>query len=90
MALMDMCVSTESFFTLRNNFAASIAVMNVSNWILGVGDRHLSNVLIKKKIGSVVGKWQNARNYLKIFIYQPMYIFQALTLVCALVQQLET
>lgn len=52
---MNLCASPESFFAFRNNFAISLAVMNISNWLLGVGDRHLSNILINVKDGSVVG-----------------------------------
>lgn len=50
-----MSSSPECFFMLRNNFASSLAAMGIGNWILGIGDRHLSNLLINKRTGKVVG-----------------------------------
>lgn len=54
-ALFTISSSPESFFVLRNNFAASLATMCIANWILGIGDRHLNNLLINKKNGKMVG-----------------------------------
>lgn len=45
----------ECFFVLRNNFAKSLAVMCISHWILGIGDRHLANILIDKTNGELIG-----------------------------------
>lgn len=56
MGLQDISNSPESFFALRNNFAASLAAMNIATWVLGVGDRHLQNILINNKNGKLVGK----------------------------------
>lgn len=39
--LMDIALTSECYFVLRNNFAKSLAAMNIANWILGIGDRHL-------------------------------------------------
>ncbi|XP_055377945.1 DNA-dependent protein kinase catalytic subunit-like [Condylostylus longicornis] len=54
-SLVDMAVSPESFYILRNNFAKSLASMSISHWILGVGDRHLQNILISTKDGTLSG-----------------------------------
>lgn len=54
-ALLSMSSSPESFFVLRRNFLSSFSVMNIANWILGIGDRHLNNVLMNKKNGKVIG-----------------------------------
>lgn len=54
-SLYEMSSSPECFFMLRNNFASSLATMGIGNWILGIGDRHLSNILISKRTGKVVG-----------------------------------
>ncbi|XP_055921547.1 DNA-dependent protein kinase catalytic subunit-like isoform X2 [Eupeodes corollae] len=54
-ALMDLALSPGSFFALRNNFATSMAAMNIAQWILGIGDRHLKNTLINVKDGSMTG-----------------------------------
>lgn len=53
--LFDMSISPESFYALRNNFASSLAAMNIAEWILGVGDRHLSNILMNIKNGCAIG-----------------------------------
>ncbi|KAJ3665343.1 hypothetical protein Zmor_000841 [Zophobas morio] len=52
---LKLSTNIESFFALRNNFITSYAVMSVSQWILGVGDRHLSNTLICLQNGKVLG-----------------------------------
>ncbi|EAT40123.1 AAEL008123-PA [Aedes aegypti] len=54
-ALFEMAVSAESFYSLRGNFAKSLMAMNVSCWILGIGDRHTSNVLIDRSNGKLAG-----------------------------------
>lgn len=54
-ALYAMSSSPECFFTLRNNFASSLATMGIGNWIMGIGDRHLSNLLICKNSGKIIG-----------------------------------
>lgn len=45
----------ECYFVLRNNFIKSLAVMSVSHWILGIGDRHLDNFLIDLTNGQLIG-----------------------------------
>lgn len=45
----------ECYFVLRNNFIKSLAVMCVSHWILGIGDRHLDNFLMDKSNGQLIG-----------------------------------
>ncbi|XP_065079037.1 DNA-dependent protein kinase catalytic subunit-like isoform X2 [Ochlerotatus camptorhynchus] len=54
-ALFEMAVSAESFYSLRANFAKSLMAMNASCWILGIGDRHTSNVVIDRSNGKVAG-----------------------------------
>jgi len=51
------CLSTspESYFTLRQRFACSHAVLCIAHWLLGIGDRHLSNTLVSVKDGQCVG-----------------------------------
>ncbi|XP_054711224.1 DNA-dependent protein kinase catalytic subunit-like, partial [Uloborus diversus] len=45
----------EAFVTLRAKFAQSHAVVCLSHWILGIGDRHLGNFLIDKTSGNEIG-----------------------------------
>lgn len=53
--LIDMSVSPESYFMLRNNFASSLSAMNIGHWLLGIGDRHLSNILLNTINGKLIG-----------------------------------
>lgn len=57
--LFDMSISPESFYAVRNNFASSLATMNIAEWILGVGDRHLSNILMNIKNGCAIGMFDH-------------------------------
>lgn len=50
-----MSTTTENFIALRNNFIKTYAVLCISHWLLGIGDRHLNNSLICLKNGKVLG-----------------------------------
>ncbi|XP_047361003.1 DNA-dependent protein kinase catalytic subunit-like isoform X1 [Vespa velutina] len=50
-----LCPSPESFITFRRNFITSYATMCAVHWILGIGDRHLSNILISIGSGKCLG-----------------------------------
>ncbi|KAK2522227.1 Prkdc [Columba guinea] len=54
-AFVKMSTSPEAFLSLRSHFASSHALMSISHWILGIGDRHLSNFMINKETGGMVG-----------------------------------
>ncbi|XP_071410665.1 DNA-dependent protein kinase catalytic subunit isoform X2 [Pithys albifrons albifrons] len=54
-AFVKMSTSPEAFLSLRSHFASSHALMCVSHWILGIGDRHLSNFMINRETGGMVG-----------------------------------
>lgn len=54
-AIIEISASPESFYMLRNNFCRSMATMNIAHWILGVGDRHLQNVLLNVKTCTLIG-----------------------------------
>uniref|UniRef100_A0A182IV99 non-specific serine/threonine protein kinase n=1 Tax=Anopheles atroparvus TaxID=41427 RepID=A0A182IV99_ANOAO len=54
-ALFDMACSPEAFYRLRMNFGRSLAVMNITCWVLGIGDRHLSNIVLERATGKLVG-----------------------------------
>ncbi|KAI9558578.1 hypothetical protein GHT06_015366 [Daphnia sinensis] len=54
-ALKKLSQSPESFFYLRNRLATSHGTQCSALWILGVGDRHLSNFLVSTKNGDVIG-----------------------------------
>ena len=52
---LHMASSPESFVRLRKRFVASYAVMCVTHWLLGIGDRHTTNFMIMMKSGLAVG-----------------------------------
>uniref|UniRef100_H2ZQ35 non-specific serine/threonine protein kinase n=1 Tax=Ciona savignyi TaxID=51511 RepID=H2ZQ35_CIOSA len=54
-AYMRLCSNPESFVALRKRFTSSYAVMCVTHWLLGIGDRHTSNFMVSLKTGEVVG-----------------------------------
>jgi ataxia telangiectasia mutated family protein len=43
-----------AWFTMRLNYTRSVAVTSVVGWMLGIGDRHCSNILIDQKSGELV------------------------------------
>ncbi|XP_051784693.1 DNA-dependent protein kinase catalytic subunit [Erpetoichthys calabaricus] len=54
-AFIQMSMTPEAFLSLRSHFASSHALMCISHWILGIGDRHLSNFMINMETGGMVG-----------------------------------
>lgn len=54
-AFVKMSTSPQAFLSLRSHFASCHALMCISHWILGIGDRHLSNFMINKETGGMVG-----------------------------------
>ncbi|XP_037658373.1 DNA-dependent protein kinase catalytic subunit [Choloepus didactylus] len=54
-AFVKMSVGPEAFLALRSHFTSSHALLCVSHWILGIGDRHLNNFLVNMETGSLAG-----------------------------------
>lgn len=54
-ALQRMSTSPEAFHVLRSTMLTSHAVVSVCQYLLGIGDRHLSNFMINLKTGAMVG-----------------------------------
>lgn len=54
-AFLKMCNSPEAFLSLRSHFSSSHALLCVSHWVLGIGDRHLSNFMINMETGGMIG-----------------------------------
>jgi len=53
-ALVNLSSSPEGFFILRKNFVQSYAVVSAMQWLVGIGDRHLSNYLLHLPTGKCV------------------------------------
>ena len=51
----SMALTMETFYILRKNFVNSLATMNIAHWILGIGDRHLNNIMIDQRTGHLIG-----------------------------------
>ncbi|KAM9308363.1 DNA-dependent protein kinase catalytic subunit [Gastrophryne carolinensis] len=54
-AFVKMSTTPEAFLALRSHFAQSHALLCISHWILGIGDRHLSNFMVNKETGGMIG-----------------------------------
>ncbi|XP_062935178.1 DNA-dependent protein kinase catalytic subunit [Cynocephalus volans] len=54
-AFVRMSTGPEAFLALRSHFASSHALMCVSHWILGIGDRHLNNFMVTMETGGMIG-----------------------------------
>lgn len=62
------------YWNLRNQFMISYSTMCMYGWILGIGDRHLENILVCLKTGRCIG------NFSKIIFFIKMgyvYTFQS-------------
>ncbi|CAL8095011.1 unnamed protein product [Calicophoron daubneyi] len=46
--------SSEAWFERRTNFVRSMAIMSMVGYILGLGDRHPSNIMLSRETGKVV------------------------------------
>ncbi|XP_060730052.1 DNA-dependent protein kinase catalytic subunit isoform X1 [Tachysurus vachellii] len=54
-AFVNMSMTPEAFLSLRSHFASSHALLCISHWVLGIGDRHLSNFMINTETGGMIG-----------------------------------
>ncbi|XP_048223408.1 DNA-dependent protein kinase catalytic subunit [Perognathus longimembris pacificus] len=54
-AFVRMSTGPEAFLALRSHFASSHALLCVSHWLLGIGDRHLNNFMVATDTGGVIG-----------------------------------
>uniref|UniRef100_A0A3B1JQ43 DNA-dependent protein kinase catalytic subunit n=1 Tax=Astyanax mexicanus TaxID=7994 RepID=A0A3B1JQ43_ASTMX len=54
-AFVRMSTTPEAFLSLRSHFASSHALLCISQWVLGIGDRHLSNFMINTETGGMIG-----------------------------------
>ena len=52
---MHLAVSPEAFLALRSHFVNTYATLSICHYVLGIGDRHLSNYMVDLETGGVVG-----------------------------------
>lgn len=54
-SFMELSLSPEAFLTLRSHFIRTWSSCSICQYILGVGDRHLSNYMVDMESGGVIG-----------------------------------
>ncbi|KAF4526767.1 hypothetical protein B566_EDAN012305 [Ephemera danica] len=54
-AFSNLSSSPEGLYWLRQCFVKSLGTMSIAHWLLGIGDRHLSNMLVSLKTGVAIG-----------------------------------
>jgi len=52
---MQLAASPEAFLTLRSHFIRTMASVSSCQYVLGIGDRHLSNFMVDLENGGIVG-----------------------------------
>ena len=52
---MQLAASPEAFLTLRSHFVRTIASVSSCQYVMGIGDRHLSNFMVDLESGGIVG-----------------------------------
>lgn len=50
-----MSATPEAFLALRSHFVRSHALLCISHWILGIGDRHPNNFMVNMETGGMIG-----------------------------------
>ncbi|KAM6171214.1 DNA-dependent protein kinase catalytic subunit isoform 3-T3 [Erethizon dorsatum] len=54
-AFVKMSTGPEAFLALRSHFSTSHALLCISHWLLGIGDRHLNNFMVTTETGGMIG-----------------------------------
>ncbi|XP_010628625.1 DNA-dependent protein kinase catalytic subunit [Fukomys damarensis] len=54
-AFVKMSTGPEAFLALRSHFSTSHALLCISHWLLGIGDRHLNNFMVTMETGGIIG-----------------------------------
>ncbi|GAB5372938.1 hypothetical protein AAMO2058_001707200 [Amorphochlora amoebiformis] len=50
----SLCISPEAYVLVRSRFAKSFSAISIGGYILGIGDRHLNNIMLRKTDGQLV------------------------------------
>ena len=52
---MQLAASPEAFLMLRSHFIRTYSTLCICHYVLGIGDRHLSNFMVDLRSGGMVG-----------------------------------
>ena len=52
---MQLASSPEAFLTLRSHFIRTMSSVCMCQYVLGIGDRHLSNFMVDMESGGCIG-----------------------------------
>jgi DNA-dependent protein kinase catalytic subunit len=53
--LLKIIRTPDIYIKIRNEYANSLAAISICSYILGIGDRHLENILVNKNSGQLIG-----------------------------------
>ncbi|XP_075989548.1 uncharacterized protein LOC142985326 [Anticarsia gemmatalis] len=62
-AIENTCASTEEFINKRNKYLSTLSAMTIINWLFGVGDRHLENIMISSEGAVCSVDWATVFQY---------------------------
>ncbi|KNC55970.1 DNA-dependent protein kinase catalytic subunit [Thecamonas trahens ATCC 50062] len=54
-AVLKLAAGPEALLAVRGQFVTSLAVFNMCSYVVGIGDRHLANLLLDLSTGGLVG-----------------------------------
>ncbi|KAJ1639517.1 hypothetical protein T492DRAFT_935642 [Pavlovales sp. CCMP2436] len=53
-ALLARAPCAEAFLERRSTFARSLSAQSICTWVVGIGDRHLDNFLVRERTGELI------------------------------------
>ncbi len=54
-AFLQLSSCPEAFLTLRTHCVRTLATLSICQYVLGIGDRHLSNFMVDLDSGGMIG-----------------------------------
>ena len=54
-AFLRLSASPEAFLVLRSHCLCTLAALSMCQYVIGIGDRHLSNFMVDLESGGIIG-----------------------------------